>query len=308
MPAIGRHAFTRYCTWLGLSWIVLVATPPAIAQQAREAWLSFAPDQNRPAFQVTVNGEPTIAVIDSAISANAISTTLAERAGIKASRRSLRLRDINRGQDVPMSESFKLGLSHEGPEIEIDEAVMMPTGADVGVVFGRPLLNLFIVQIDYPNRQLRLLPRGAAEFSGNLKVRRGRHNQPMIEAKLDGEKVWMDLDTSNPGYCKMNHRAVEKQGWAAHGIESDQAGEFALRPDQRVLEFNKLEIGPYAINKLIASWVPEGEVADEIRRQHHGAGRSVDKTGADGILGYDVLRNFVVTMNMAEDEVHMFAP
>lgn len=308
MPATGYQTFVRHCAWLGLGWIVLAATPTAFAQQAEEAWLPFAPGQNRPAFEVTVNGQPTLALIDSGISANALSETLAAQAGIKASRRSLRLRDINRGRDVPMSESFRLGLSHEGPEIEVDEAVMMPTGSDIGLVFGRPLLNLFIVQIDYPNRRLRLLPRGTADFEGNLKIRRGRHNQPMAETRLDGDKVWMNFDTSNPGYCEMNTAAVEKKGWASHQVDADTTGEFTIRPDQRALEFNKLEVGPYTINKLIASWVPEGEVAAEIARQNYGARRSVEKTGGDGILGYDVLRNFVVTINMAEDEVHLFAP
>jgi len=292
---------------LGLvGWIALLTAPVQLALAQQPAWLAFAPDQNRPAFEVTINGEPTLALIDSGISANAISTELAARAGVQASRRSLQLRDINDGKPVSMSESFVLGIGEA--DVPIDEAVMMPTGKEIGMVLGRPLLNLFIVQIDYPNQRLRLLPRGAAEFEGNLKMRRGRHHQPMAEARLDGERIWMNFDTANSGYCEINHRAVEKRGWNSRRVDLSQAGEFALRDDHGALQFEKLELGPYTINTLIAAWVPTGQVSEQIRHQHYGAGRAVEKSGADGILGYDVLRNFVVTLNMVEDEVHLFAP
>lgn len=281
---------------------LLVATALP-AQQADEAgWLQFAPGQHRPAFEVTINGEDTIALLDTALSVNAISTEFAQRAGIGAGVRTLTLPDVEEGEEVSVAKPFDLELA--GSSIEMKQVAMISTD-EVGIVIGRPLLNLLVVQVDYPGRRLRLLPRGGVEFESNLESRRGRFNQPMVQATIDDRKVWLTLDTSNDGLCLLNRGTVEKNGWHREPVALKNVGALDIRTDVQTVRPGSLELAGYQIDGFVAAYLPDDAAIED---EGYGASRITQKLGGHGILGYEVLRNFVLTMNMAEDDLHVYVP
>lgn len=282
---------------------VLFLAASVLAQQPDEAgWMPFAEGENRPAFEVIINGEKTIALIDTAISANAISFDFAEQAGIERSPRSLSLPDVQDGEQLPLSGTFTLELG--GNPVELDSAAMIPA-KDVGLVVGRPLLNALVVQIDYPNRRLRFLPPDAADFEGNVKIRRGRFNQPMADVRINGKRTFMTLDTSNQGVCLVTGRVVAKRKWHGPGVEADKlrAAGIAVRPDVQTMRLDHLELGPFNIKDVIVATPAEGSRDFD----GYGARRIHEKFGGDGILGYEVMRHFVATIALGSDNVHFFA-
>jgi len=282
---------------------ILVHSSLLMAQRPEEAvWLPFAEGENRPAVEIVINGRKTIALIDTSISANAISYQFAREAGIEPGPRSLSLPDIQDGEQLPLSSTFTLELG--GNPIELDNAIMIPADG-IGLVVGRPLLNALVVQIDYPNRRLRFLPPDMAGFEGNVKLRRGRFNQPMVVAQVNRKRVWMNLDTSSDTVTLLTDRIVDKHGWQGEEIGADklQAAGLAVRPDVRTMRLDELELGPFKIEGVVAAAPVEGRE----RSTGYGAHRISEKFGGDGILGHEVMRNFLVTIALGTDNVHFYA-
>lgn len=296
-PAVRRGAIRL------MAFAILAQSTLLVAQQPDEAvWVPFAEGENRPAIGVVINGRETIALIDTSISANAISYQFAREAGIEPGPRSLSLPDVQDGAQLPLSSTFTLELG-DSP-IELDNAIMIPAEG-VGLIVGRPLLNALVVQIDYPNRRLRFLPPDMANFKGNVKLRRGRFNQPMIVAQVNGKRVWMNLDTSSDTVTLLNDRVVSKHGWQGTEIGADalRAAGLAVRPDVKTMRLDELELGPFKVGGVVAGMPVAGRDADT----GYGAHRIREKFGGDGILGFEVMRNFLVTIALGTDNVHFYA-
>ncbi len=286
-----------------LAFIVFAHSTLLVAQQPDEAaWMPFAEDENRPAVEIVINGKKTLALIDTSISANAISYQFAREAGIAPGPRSLSLPDIQDGAQLPLSSTFTLELG--GNPVELDNAVMIPAEG-IGLIVGRPLLNALVVQIDYPNRRLRFLPPDMAGFKGNVKLRRGRFNQPMVIAQINGKRVWMNFDTSSDSVSLLTDRIVSKHGWQGEEISAEalQAAGLSVRRDVRTMRLDELELGPFKIEGVVAAAPVEGRE----RSTGYGAHRIGEKFGGDGILGFEVMRNFLVTIALGTDNVHFYA-
>ena len=293
-PAVSRGG-----VWL-FALATLAHSAALFAQQPEQAaWLPFAEGENRPAVELAVNGRKTIALIDTSISANAISYQFAREAGIQPGNRSLSLPDIQDGAQLPLSSTFTLTLG-DNP-IKIDNAIMIPAEG-VGLIIGRPLLAALVVQIDYPNRRLRFLPPDMAGFDGNVRLRRGRFNQPMLLAQVNGKRVWMNLDTSSDTVTLLTDRIVGKHDWRGTAIDADtlKAAGLAVRPDVRTMRLDELELGPYNIEGVVAAT----PVAGRERSKGYGAHRISEKFGGDGILGHEVMRNFLITIALGTENVH----
>ncbi|MDT8410571.1 MAG: retropepsin-like aspartic protease [Wenzhouxiangellaceae bacterium] len=298
----GRAAHAKAFSVLMAAAAALAATTVP-AQQADEAgWMPFAAGQDRPAIEVAINGQSTIAIFDTGFSANAISAEFARQAGIGTTEESVRLVDAGGGEALPIAETFKMELA--GTPIDMERVVVM-SAPGVGIVIGRPLLEMMVVQIDYPGRKLRVMPTDSADFEGNLKTRRGRFDQLMVQARINGKRVWMSLDTSNDGLCLVHRRSVAKHDWAQSPISIENAEKtgVTVRSDLQPLHLGSLDIGGYQLGGFVAAYAH-----DEIDERHYGASRITEKFGGDGILGFEVMRNFMLTMNLAEDKVHIYAP
>lgn len=297
ISAVSRGAFRL------LALTVLAHSTLLVAQQPDESvWMPFAEGENRPAIEIVVNGRKTVALIDTSISANAISYQFAREAGIEPGPRSLSLPDIQDGEQLPLSSTFTLELG--GNPIELDNAIMIPAEG-IGLIVGRPLLNALVVQIDYPNRRLRFLPPDMAGFEGNVKLRRGRFNQPMVIAEVNGKRAWMNLDTSSDTVTLLTERIVDKHDWQGTEIDAEklEAAGLGVRPDVKTMRLDQLELGPFKIDGVVAATPVEGRETFA----GYGGHRIKEKFGGDGILGHEVMRNFLVTIALGTDNVHFYA-
>ncbi|MGK7294200.1 MAG: aspartyl protease family protein [Candidatus Wenzhouxiangella sp. M2_3B_020] len=280
----------------------LLACPAAGAQQPDEAgWIPFAEGHHVPAIDVTVNGEKTVALIDTAISVNALSNAFANRAKITAGPRSISVRDVHGGEEMPVSGTFTMEIG--GSPVELDRSVVMPLEG-YGIVLGRPVLKALVVQIDYPGRRVRLVPAENASFEGNVQVKRGRYHQPMVRTRVGGRTAWMTLDTSNPTFSLIDPDLAGKLDLMSETLDPapfEDSG-IPIWPAVALTRLDKLKLGPFEISNVITA-VPSDTVPDE---DIYGVRRIHEKTGSDGILGYEVLRNFLVTLNLDGDEVHFY--
>lgn len=272
-------------------------------------WIPFAENESRPSFEVTVNGETGVAILQPSLAVNGVSSDFAERAGIEEGGGLLSMNGVYGEQQAPEVKPFKLALA--GAEMKAQDFVILPDdSAATDVVFGRQLFQGAILQLDYPNRRLRILPPDGVQFDANAKFKLSQNNRPLVEMLIGGKETRLLLDTSSTGMCLLTNSVVRKRGWNKHQVENRKLKNLAIPIDAQMqaIVLEEAVIGPYVIENFLAAYSPEGDHLIDARKKVYGSPREMNVFDADGILGYEVLQNFVVTLDVSKQKVHFYMP
>ncbi|MDT8450274.1 MAG: retropepsin-like aspartic protease [Wenzhouxiangellaceae bacterium] len=273
-----------------------------------QGWMRFDGASGHITFPVKVNDTPASAIFDTGADVSMISAALAERAGIELNQHDrIRVSGVHGRREIPSTKRFTLEFA--GRSVKVNSVPALPSPV-FDVVLGRGLFERAVVQIDYPNHRIRILNRGDVDFEGNVKLRTTHRSAPMVEARVLGEKAWLLFDTGNASATVLKRRFVrrhkldrfEAQGVAASGSGVITAGE------QRLLQIPGFELGPYEFESLVAAYNAESNDGFDARARQPSSWMRTDRARYDGILGYEVLRNFVVTMDLKGRRMHLYAP
>jgi predicted aspartyl protease len=173
-------------------------------------------------------------------------------------------------------------------------------GRPVRIVLGKSFLNGRIVQLDYPSRELRFLPRSpdTRENPGKVAVLRFRYEDDVeLEGvRVNDKPVRAILDTGSNGSLKITPEAVARLGLesqAKAGTESKGTG-YRGTYASREGHVERLDLGSVRVEKPEATfWLP--------------------KTGHDGNpwdvnIGNVVLEKFLVTLDTVAGRLVIESP
>lgn len=164
-----------------LAWLaaLLLVPQPAVAQTpmttlARDAelrWVAFnLTPGNQIRFQMTVNGRPATAVLDTGVSYTVASKLFAATLGLKPA---IAGRAVAIGGSVSLGwaavEQLSVGgLTRSGGRLAVADLTAIATGTTVPVdmLIGADMLSGHALDIDYDARRFRLLPSGRMPFTG----------------------------------------------------------------------------------------------------------------------------------------------
>ena len=199
-----------------------------------------------------------------------------------------------------------------GADFKIDK--MMPVRMrSAGVLIGLGFFNNFILQIDYPNSQLRIVTHDALKLRklANVRMKKAAGSpQPIVKVDMNGEaSLWLTLDTGNNTGILIPMRSATRFDWLEkYGTtESRLAG---VTTTTNVERFNlpELTIGPVVLENVIVIVPDEGEKTNVGKEARAKIGTRLKKTSSDGILGYDVLKHFIVTIDYKHSFLHLGVP
>lgn len=281
------------------------------ANAAVSAWIPFNSDGGHITIPVTVNGIETRAILDSGAAGHGISDRFLETYEGK----------IDYGQRVVISGIAgerkarlinNLDVGMFGTSFEIDR--MMPVqlvGADV--IIGLGFFNNFILQIDYPGSQMRILTHDSLKMKdiANVRMKKAAESpQPIVQVDLNGEaNVWLTLDTGNNSGILIPRRSATRFDWLAkYGAEDVQIAGVTKVTDAQRFNIPELTIGPVVLENVMVMVPADGErtnVGKDVRAK---TGTRLKETASDGILGYDVLKHFIVTIDYKRSFLHLGIP
>lgn len=273
-------------------------------------WIRFDDSRGWIEFTVFVNGIPVRAILDSGAQGHSISRRLAERAGIDLIHSDrIRIRGVYGEQVVPESGPFELQFGSAKATLSL-VPVLPSTLPDV--VLGVSLFHVGVVQIDYPRKRIRFFDRKAVDFDGNVKMRTEGGASPQVATEIDGKRVWMLFDTGKAGPTLLKRSLVQRlelaqyevpdhPGWVGFGAVSGGR--------MRALQIPGFQLGPFPFEWLLASYIEEGaERGFEARETGYGSRIQRDSARYDGILGTEVLKNFIVTVDVKRRKIHFALP
>ena len=292
--------------------IAVVALALSIdANAAVSKWIPFDSEGGHISIPVTVNGVETRALLDSGAAGNGITERfLSEHEIDYKYGRQVILSGVAGERKVALINGLQLGMF--GAEFDIDQ--MMPVNLrNADVLIGLGFFNNFILQIDYPNSQLRILTHDAIKLRklANVRMKKAAGSpQPIVKVDMNGEaNLWLTLDTGNNTGILIPRRSATRFDWLEKYGTTD-ARLAGVTKSTNIERFNlpELTIGPIVLENVAVLVPDEGErtnVGKEVRAK---IGTRLKKRSSDGILGYDVLKHFVVTIDYKHSFLHLGVP
>lgn len=277
----------------------------------KDGWLPFELQGGIVTIDVEFEGKTRKAIIDSGAEINSISAGYVE---LKKNElqfgEKIRLKGVFGEETTPLVNAVPVKIF--GHEVELNGLAPAQLGNAI-LLLGLPFLQNFIVQFDYPNQKMRLLPHSVVDMKkiANVEVKKSRNrNLPAIKVELAGGKsLWLTLDTGNSGGLVVSRMLAEEQDWLRDQLVLKHSVSGAVKSGQvETFTISYLKVGPYELENVLVTIPVDGE-AMNIRDSHRSSVNQLSKgTSTSGLLGYDILKHFVLTLDTKNWRAHLAAP
>ncbi|TKB46391.1 pepsin/retropepsin-like aspartic protease family protein [Thalassotalea mangrovi] len=278
---------------------------------ANAEWVPFTLKNNHIFIDLTLAGQSTEAMLDSGANIHMINQAFVDEHGEDFTRTGhIEVQGVNSKQKFPLYNQIPIEVF--GAQFELNKVVGGELN-NIDFLFGNSFFKNIIVQIDYPNSKMQLLPQQAVDLAkhANLPMRRALGSGlPAVQVEINGEKVWLTLDTGN------NSGIYIKRGWAEENglldetklISSTVEG-INSSMDTENFSVNSLKFGPYELENVKMTVPVDGAVTYLGKNNESAPTGSRLKRGikTKGILGYDILKHFLLTIDYENYRAHIIA-
>lgn len=295
------------------AFVLLCLSTPVLA--GASAWVPVEIKNGAVLMDITLNGEPAKAMLDTGATGNGVSQAyLDSHEGEFTRGRWIELQGIKEDYETNEINGLKVGMF--GTEIDLNNLWPMSVeGADL--IIGVPFFEQFVVQIDYPGKRIRIADQKTLDLRkfSNVEMKWSTSTlAPMIRVDLNGEfEAWLDLDTGNNGGVMMPRSTVDDLGWlerfpSVDGRITGTSGEAAMIES---FALPAVTLGPFEMENVIVTVPAEGEhlYLSTTRSIERSTGTRI-KMGrkSDGQLGYDLLQHFIVSIDYKRELVNLDIP
>jgi predicted aspartyl protease len=279
-------------------------------------WTPIEIENGHVIIPITLNGEPAKAMLDTGAASNSVSQYFLDaHEGDYSTGRGVIVTGVNEQRRTAMVNNLRLGLF--GTEFEIDQLVP-GYYSDFDFIIGLPFFELFVVQIDYPGKRMRIMDHASIDMKklANVKMRRaGGSGQPQVRVEMNGDaKAWLMLDTGNNGPLMYGRDNAERRGWLEEFpvAPSEVSGINNVSADIDLFRLPAVTIGPFEMENVLVGVSAGGNFSiARTRRDDRTTGFRLKKGGkkkTDGIIGFDILQHYVVTIDLRRSRLNLDVP
>ncbi len=275
-------------------------------------WIDFNLDNGHVKIPAKVAGIDTYAILDTGAQVNAIN---------KAFIREYKL-ELKRGRNLRVTGAFgeqkvrsfnKVPVHFLGIDTELSTLMEGQLGHhSTGLMLGAGVLDKFIFQFDYPNNRLRLITHDTIDVAKfqNIELRNQRVSEmPIVKVHFPGERsMWLMLDTGNNGGLLVNRDVARKMNWL-EGAELTSQIASGINTQALTDDFNipSLTIGPYELEHVRVT-IPAKGTTTHIESRAKAYNSRIKGPRVEGLIGYDVLKHFVLTIDYKNGYAHIGLP
>lgn len=273
-------------------------------------WADFTLDNGHVFLPVTIEGIESRVMLDSGAQINSINRAFIRKHDLELDKgRTVNVQGVF---DVERRTAYNnVNVDIFGTSFELDSLVEINLGHHSnGMLLGAGFFNNFIVQLDYPQRKIRLVTRDAVDMSEVANVpattQRGT-GMPIAQIEINGVSLWLRIDTGNAGTILIDRRAASRAGLVekvegastSFGANSSGVNEFATS--------DVVKFGPFEISDVKVSFPAEGQAA-HLESQYERTGSRIGGKRVVGLIGYDLLKDFIVTLDYRYGKLHIDLP
>ncbi|MBT8142859.1 MAG: hypothetical protein HKN88_08445 [Gammaproteobacteria bacterium] len=291
--------------------ILLLATSNVYAGSTD--WLEFEIYNGLMLIDVEIAGIPTKAMLDTGASIVGIDIDFLEKNKINYKKgRKIILQGIFGEKRTKLIKEIDVSLYDVN--FPLKNVVPINSGDAYQMIIGLPFFKDMIFQIDYPNSRFKMITRDSVDMKqvANVEMQHGNNKRSLvITANLeDGENLDLLFDTGSSSGLYLERKFAARRGWIEkYSKASGETSGIVETIENEILVLPKLKLGPYTLENVIVT-VPAQDRPTNISSQASRAelGTRLSKgVSTIGILGYDVLKHFVITLDARTARMHVYA-
>lgn len=185
---------------------------------------------------------------------------------------------------------------------------MTITGRGQRISLSLRLFEDFIIQLDFPNSKLCFFPRKAIDMRQMQNIDLASDAQfgdPVVKVKLNNKvDTWLKFSPSYSGGVLLDSIVAEELGLYDNARLPSAINSQTLANTVEILQF-----GPFEMGAIKAEFPRQGINDNLATRSQSKVGTNIPQgTESRGSIGIDVLRHFVVTIDLKSERMHLFAP
>ncbi|WP_404407378.1 aspartyl protease family protein [Pseudidiomarina marina] len=275
------------------------------------AWVPFEHDNGHIRVKVTVEGIEAWAIMDSGANINGINQAFIEKHGVtpRKHRGKIRVQGVHGVKERIAYRDVKTEMF--GQNLELDYVELNFGGEDTAIILGSPVLEQYVLQFDYPNSRMRFIDHDSIDMANvkNLPMRPRRGiGDPIVKVDLNGDtEVWLILDTGSTSGVYLNREVAEDHGWLEKfPLQQGISRGVNTTGNVEMFRIPTLGFGPFLLEN-VGITVPEAGVNATFGEAEAELNTRVGSVRVDGLIGYDVLQHFILTIDYKFGRGHIHA-
>ncbi|WP_068379327.1 aspartyl protease family protein [Paraglaciecola hydrolytica] len=275
-------------------------------------WVDVTIDNGHIKFPVVVQGYAGMAILDSGAFTNGLNENFKLKHNI----------NVVEGKKIDIRGAYghdkratyvDFSVEMFGANLSFENLLSVSLGhSDNAILLGAGFMKQFVFQIDYVNKRMRILGRDSIDLKKvqNLDMKSQRSSGvPIVKVGLNNEEnVWLLLDTGNNGSVMLERSIAIAHHWLDKYPTKSSIIHGAIRAGYNdTFNLPELKIGPYTLENVFVSVPAKGQQSNLTKQYQEPLSRIKSKK-VEGILGYDVLKHFVLTIDYAEGLGHLGIP
>lgn len=275
-------------------------------------WIDFNLEGGHVKIPVTIAGIDTYAILDTGAQMNGINKAfIAKHELILDKGNKIKIHGVFGTEDRTVFKNVP--VSFFGFESKFSEMVELNLGYHTnGLLLGSGFFDKFVIQLDYPNKKMRLTTQDSidvAQFQ-NIEVQSQKGTGlPIVKIGLQHDKhLWLFLDTGNSGGIVVERKVANRLGWLEE-IEKESGLSMGANSIVQTESFRvpQVQFGPFELENVLVTIPAEGQVSN-LENQFQKGGSRIKGRRVQGLIGYDVLKHFLITIDYKGGLAHIGLP
>lgn len=262
-------------------------------------------------LETEVSGVPGFSIIDTGADFNAVNDAFLDANNLT----------YDKGRFIEVSGVFATQRRYTYGEIPVtvfgsrinfhDVVGLNLRSPDIQMILGASFLEGYIFQFDYPNQRLRLITRDSVDLKKIQNIKTSKHRwggAPLVRVSLaDDTDAWLTMDTGSTGGLLIDRDLANRLGWLEnHASEEGESSGAISSGRMEYFTVPSIGFGPVKIADVAVSVPAQGESL-EFFEKYTPLGTRIPVGGkSKGLLGYDILQHFVVTIDYEKGYVHVY--
>lgn len=275
-------------------------------------WMGFDIVNGHIMIDSEIAGIPGRTMIDTGAQFNAINSRFIEDSGLQyPGSGTIKVAGAFGTADRKVYQSIPVTVF--GTEIKFAGLVEVDIGrAELQLILGAGFLKHFVFQFDYPNQRMRIITRDSLNLRKlrNVKSRKSPDGgSPIVKVRLNDEAdVWLIFDTGASGGILLERSVAARKKWLDRYPSVDgRAAGVNSSAELELFNLTSMTIGPFELENPLISVPVEGDKIALFERENALGSHIPKSSKAKGLLGYDVLKHFIVTIDYNAGHVHLEA-
>ncbi|MEL7298106.1 MAG: pepsin/retropepsin-like aspartic protease family protein [Pseudomonadota bacterium] len=182
-------------------------------------------------------------------------------------------------------------------------------GAREQLLLGADFLKGYVVQFDYVNSRMRLITRDSIDLKKqkNIKSKRlGTSGGIVVKVGLGKKDPWLMLDTGATSGLIVSRQLAERLDWPeTYGTVTGESRGVNDSAETEYFRLPNMGLGPYNLEDVMVAYPAEGSDFKLFERRTASGSRLLQRNAYEGLVGYDVLKHFLVTVDYQRGYVHL---